>query len=93
VLLALNEGYLVPIAVKGFGSDLLGRRFHPNEHPRLKAVLDSESPLGFGLDSALPNPFESAASTARVRLGLHSSNLYRTAKQVGLKVSRDSTRG
>lgn len=58
VLLTLsNDSGLVPIAVKGFRKDILGRCFNPAEHPRLKAVLTADGPLSFGPGNQLPNPF------------------------------------
>lgn len=59
VLLRLsNHDGLVPVAIKGFQSDLLGRRFHSVDHPRLKAILSAGEPLSFNHDSQFPNPFE-----------------------------------
>ncbi len=70
VLLAMDKEHLVPVAVKGFGSDLLGRRFHPEEHPRLRAILNAESPLVFQPDSVISNPFESVTTTSRAEMGV-----------------------
>jgi anaerobic nitric oxide reductase transcription regulator len=58
VLLTLsNDNELVPIAVKGFRTDILGKRFKPTDHPRLKAILGAAQPLSFGRGNHLPNPF------------------------------------
>jgi anaerobic nitric oxide reductase transcription regulator len=57
-LLALQDDVLVPLAVHGLSSQVLGMRFAPAEHPRLAAVVRSTAPVRFPADSALPDPFD-----------------------------------
>ncbi len=49
---------LVPLATHGLAPEVLGRRFHRGEHPRLDLVLARESPIRFPSDSALPDPYD-----------------------------------
>jgi anaerobic nitric oxide reductase transcription regulator len=49
---------LVPLATHGLAPEVLGRRFHRREHPRLDVVLARESPVRFPSDSALPDPYD-----------------------------------
>jgi anaerobic nitric oxide reductase transcription regulator len=57
-LLALHDGVLRPLAVHGLAAPVLGMRFAPDSHPRLRAILDSAKPVRFPKDSALPDPFD-----------------------------------
>nr|WP_086940493.1 nitric oxide reductase transcriptional regulator NorR [Thaumasiovibrio occultus] len=53
-----KEGFLVPKAVSGLSPAVLGRRFSPEVHPRLAAILASQSPVRFDAHSSLPDPFD-----------------------------------
>jgi anaerobic nitric oxide reductase transcription regulator len=74
-LLALRDGTLVPLAVRGLSRQVLGMRFAPAAHPRFQAILDSATPLRFPANSALPDPFDSLVdgepAALPVRLQVH----------------------
>lgn len=57
-LLQLQDGVLVPRACHGLAPELLGRRFKPTEHPRLRAILAQHEPVRFPADSDLSDPFD-----------------------------------
>src|SRR5471032_1120888 len=57
-LLHLQDGVLTPVASHGLAPDLMGRRFNPQAHPRLAAILDSTRPVRFPVDCDLPDPFD-----------------------------------
>jgi anaerobic nitric oxide reductase transcription regulator len=57
-LLALRDGVLHPLAVHGLAAPVLGMRFAPANHPRLRAILESAKPVRFPSDSDLPDPFD-----------------------------------
>ena len=57
-LLALHDDALVPLAVHGLSSQVLGMRFKPADHPRLAAVVRAKRPVRFPADSSLPDPFD-----------------------------------
>ncbi|WP_427979641.1 nitric oxide reductase transcriptional regulator NorR [Agarivorans sp.] len=53
-----QQQQLVPVASKGLSSEVLGRRFLPELHPRLAMILASRQPVRFADDSPLPDPFD-----------------------------------
>ncbi len=53
-----EDACLVPVAVSGLSSTVLGRRFTPSAHPRLAAILKSRQPIRFDTNSELPDPFD-----------------------------------
>ena len=57
-LLELEGDELVPVAVDGLSPEVLGMRFSPAEHPRLKAILSSQKPIRFDADSSYPDPYD-----------------------------------
>ncbi|PKN53832.1 MAG: nitric oxide reductase transcriptional regulator NorR [Deltaproteobacteria bacterium HGW-Deltaproteobacteria-14] len=57
-VLQLDGDELVPVAIHGLASEVLGRRFRLGEHPRLDAVLTRGAPVLFPSDSALPDPYD-----------------------------------
>ena len=57
-LLRLEGAFLVPVAVHGLSADVLGRRFHRGEHPRLDIICRNEEPTIFPADSSLPDPYD-----------------------------------
>ena len=57
-LLRLQGGELVPVAARGLVEEALVRRFHPRDHPRLDAILQSAEPIRFAADSPLADPFD-----------------------------------
>jgi anaerobic nitric oxide reductase transcription regulator len=57
-LLELQGDELVPVAVDGLTLEVLGMRFLPKQHPRLKAILSSRNPIRFDSDSSYPDPYD-----------------------------------
>ena len=57
-LLELQGEELVPVAVDGLSPEVLGMRFKPEQHPRLKAILSSHKPIRFDADSSYPDPYD-----------------------------------
>lgn len=57
-VLELSGEELVPIATHGLPPEILGRRFHRSEHPRLNAVVTEGRPIFFPFDSPLPDPYD-----------------------------------
>ena len=57
-LLELQGDELVPVAIDGLSPVVLGMRFSPDEHPRLKAILSSHKPIRFDADSSYPDPYD-----------------------------------
>lgn len=57
-LLELQGDDLVPVAVDGLSPEVLGMRFSPNVHPRLKAIMSSQKPVRFDADSSYPDPYD-----------------------------------
>ena len=57
-LFQLHDETLIPVASEGLAPELIGRRFNPAEHPRLKAILRQRVPVRFAADSSLPDPFD-----------------------------------
>jgi anaerobic nitric oxide reductase transcription regulator len=57
-LLRYQDGALVPVAALGLSPEVLGRQFHPEEHPRLAAIIQSRQPVRFPADDARPDPYD-----------------------------------
>ena len=57
-VLQLSGEELVPIVVHGLAPEVLGRRFHRGEHPRLDMVVTHGEPVCFPADSPLPDPYD-----------------------------------
>jgi anaerobic nitric oxide reductase transcription regulator len=57
-VLRLEGDVLVPVAARGLGDEVMGRRFVPAEQPRLARLLAAGGPLRFGADSTLPDPYD-----------------------------------
>lgn len=57
-LLRLDQGVLVPVVVAGLQPDVVGRRFVPAEHPRLKRILEARGTVRFDYAEGLPDPFD-----------------------------------
>ncbi|MEZ4299922.1 MAG: nitric oxide reductase transcriptional regulator NorR [Polyangiaceae bacterium] len=57
-VLALEGDELVPLATHGLAPEVLGRRFHRNEHPRLDVVVAGGAPVRFPATSMLPDPYD-----------------------------------
>ncbi len=58
VLLRLEAGVLIPLAVEGLGPDTLGRRFRVEEHPRFQVLLAQKEATRFASDTTLPDPYD-----------------------------------
>ena len=52
------DGSLAPVAVSGLVPETMGRRFDPEDHPRLKQILEASGPLKFPKDLHAPDPFD-----------------------------------
>ncbi len=70
-LLCLEGDKLVPVAVRGFGADTLGRRFRIDEHPRFAALLARRGATRFAADSDLPDPYDGLIEGQRGQLEVH----------------------
>ncbi len=57
-LLRLEDGGLRPVAAQGLKAEALARRYSLREHPRLQIICNSNEPVRFPEDSALPDPFD-----------------------------------
>lgn len=57
-LLRLEGAVLVPVAAHGLSADLLGRRFHRGDHPRLDILCRSAEPVIFPAETSLPDPYD-----------------------------------
>jgi anaerobic nitric oxide reductase transcription regulator len=57
-VLELSGDELIPVATHGLAPEVLGRRFHRREHPRLDVVLARGMPVRFAADSPLPDPYD-----------------------------------
>lgn len=71
-LLRQDGDRLTPLATRGLSPDTLGRRFQLDEHPRLKAIVESAGAhLRFPVDCALPDPYDGLIPDLRDRLHVH----------------------
>jgi anaerobic nitric oxide reductase transcription regulator len=70
-LLRLDGDTLVPLALSGFSSDTLGRRFRVGEHPRFARLLAQDSPTRFAADSPLPDPYDGLVHAHEGELEVH----------------------
>ncbi|MFC0337524.1 anaerobic nitric oxide reductase transcription regulator [Kushneria avicenniae] len=57
-LMVSVEGGLQPVAVLGMGSEVCGRRFQLEAHPRLAAIAAHPQVCRFPRDCPLPDPFD-----------------------------------
>lgn len=57
-VLELAGDELIPVATHGLAPEVLGRRFHRREHPRLDLVVARGAPIRFPSDSPLPDPYD-----------------------------------
>lgn len=83
-----KNGVLVPVAVSGLSTSVLGRQFIPADHPRLSKILSNKKPIRFSANSELPDPFDGLLSIApREQIDVHDCmgcSLYVEDKLVGL---------
>lgn len=57
-LLHYEQQQFRPLAIAGLSSDVLGRRFALNAHPRLEAIARAGDVVRFPADSTLPDPYD-----------------------------------
>jgi anaerobic nitric oxide reductase transcription regulator len=62
-LLRLDDGAFVPVAADGLRAEALGRRYPPDDHPRLARIVTARTPIRFD-DPTLPDPFDGLFATA-----------------------------
>lgn len=70
-LLRLEGQVLVPLSSAGFGSDIVGRRFPVDEHPRFAAILSRATPTHFEANSPLPDPYDGLVEVPEGTLEVH----------------------
>jgi anaerobic nitric oxide reductase transcription regulator len=75
-LLRVDGNLLMPVAARGLLPEAFGREYARNSHPRLDIICNSDEPVLFPADNALPDPFdgllsagEGARSQVRACLG------------------------
>ena len=82
-----KQGLLIPVAVKGLSPAVLGRRFFPQAHPRLQAIMASKHPVRFDADCALPDPFDGILLNEDQAIDIHDClgcSLYVEGQLVGV---------
>lgn len=70
-ILKLEGQHLCPLATKGLSTDVLGRRFAIDEHPRLYQTLKSHQSIHFAADSELPDPYDGLVENIEENLDVH----------------------
>ncbi|MCA9708136.1 MAG: nitric oxide reductase transcriptional regulator NorR [Myxococcales bacterium] len=86
-LLKLERGVLRPVAVYGLCDDAMGRRFRPQEHPRLEMILRADQLMRFPADSALPDPYDGLVEGVGDPIKVHDClgcNLYVDGQHWGI---------
>lgn len=66
-----EDGLLTPVAVRGLSPSVLARRYAPDAHPRLKAIIESRSPTRFDANCPLPDPFDGTLLTDEKNIDVH----------------------
>jgi anaerobic nitric oxide reductase transcription regulator len=61
-LMQVDGDLLVPVAARGLMPDAMGRQFARSTHPRLDIICNSDEPVRFPTDNALPDPFDGLLS-------------------------------
>jgi anaerobic nitric oxide reductase transcription regulator len=87
VLLGLHENILTPLATQGLSTEVQGRRFLLEEHPRLKIICESTKPMTFPEPCPLPDPYDGLLLAVTGDLPVHSCMglpLYSDQKLIGL---------
>lgn len=87
VLLGLHDNVLTPLATQGLSTEVQGRRFVVEEHPRLKIICQSNKPVTFPESCPLPDPYDGLLLTVTGHLPVHSCMglpLYSDQKLIGL---------
>lgn len=57
-LLRIDGDLLFPVASRGLSPDAIGREYARSAHPRLDIICNSNEPVRFPADNALPDPFD-----------------------------------
>ncbi len=57
-LLRYQDEALIPVATRGLSPEVMGRQFHPGQHPRLAAIIRSRTPVRFAADDPRPDPYD-----------------------------------
>lgn len=86
-LLGLHDNLLTPLATQGLSSEVLGRRFILDEHPRLAQLCQADKPLIFPDNCDLPDPYDGLLLARSGDLPVHSCMglpLYSDQKVIGL---------
>lgn len=71
-LLIFRHETLVPVAQRGLSDDVMGRRFIPEQHPRLKAICSTRAVTRFSADSPLPDPYDGMIASHNHNMNVHS---------------------
>lgn len=83
-----KKGFLIPVAVSGLSTSVLGRKFFPQNHPRLEQILTNKKPTRFSASSNLPDPFDGLLlATPDEHIDVHDCmgcSLYVEEKLVGI---------
>ncbi len=66
------DGSLVPVAATGLSADVLGRRFVPEEHGRLRDILAADGPVRFFDNEESLDPLADYLLDASHELAVHS---------------------
>lgn len=93
-LMGYHRGVLTPLAIQGLRRGALGRRFNVKEHPRLKAICESQWVVRFSDYCDLPDPFDGLLLGDDAALEVHSCMglpLYSDDELIGI-LTLDSVR-
>ena len=86
-LLIFQNETLVPVAQRGLSADVMGRRFVPDLHPRLKAICEQKTATRFSATSPLPDPYDGMVAGHHHDMTVHSCMgipLYKDETLLGL---------
>jgi anaerobic nitric oxide reductase transcription regulator len=61
-LMRVDDNLLVPVAARGLLPDAMGREYARSSHPRLDIICNSDEPVRFPAENALPDPFDGLLS-------------------------------
>ena len=71
-LLLFQDQQFIPLAINGLASEVLGRRFSLDSHPRLEAIARAGDVVRFPADSTLPDPYDGLIPNLEDKLHVHS---------------------
>lgn len=71
-LLNFQHQQFSPLAINGLYTEVLGRRFNIQEHPRLEAIARAGDIVRFPADSTLPDPYDGLIPNHKGELNVHS---------------------